>query len=114
MTQLNRRGEIAYLSKYKHQCVRVAMAAVIVMLMRRERYKRRPHHWVLPHIEKHKQQGCYANLVQEIRANDLESFANISRMYPDVFDRILALITPAIKRQDTFSGSASHLGKDLR
>ena len=93
---------MAVLSKYKRQCVRVAMAAVIVMRMRRERNKRRPRRWVLPHIEKHEQQGCYANLVKEIRANDIESFANFSRVYPDVFDKILQLITPAIQRCDTF------------
>ena len=94
---------MAALSKFKRQCLRLSIAAFAVMLIRKKRNKRRrPRRWVLPHIKTHEEQGCWANLVRELRSSDVATFANFSRLYPELFDKILKLITPLIERRNTF------------
>ena len=75
--------------------------------------RRRPRRWVLPHITKHEEQGCYANLVRELRTSDVASFANFSRLYPELFDRILELVTPDIERRNTFFRNCISPGERL-
>ena len=107
-------SQMAALSKFKRQCLRLSIAAFAVMLIRKKRNKRRrPRRWVLPHITKHEEQGCYANLVRELRTSDVASFANFSRLYPELFDRILELVTPDIERRNTFFRNCISPGERL-
>ena len=46
-------------------------------------------------------QFCHMPLLREIRENNPEDFRNFLRMTDPVFDRLLALLTPYISRQDT-------------
>ncbi|XP_070550779.1 uncharacterized protein [Ptychodera flava] len=51
-------------------------------------------------------QGVYANLVQELRAEDPESFRQFHRLDRQSFQDILTMISPYIEKQDTNMRSA--------
>ncbi len=52
-------------------------------------------------LEKHDEHGCFVNLVNELKCEDLSSYKNFLRMTPENFEEILAQITPKIQKQDT-------------
>ena len=54
--------------------------------------------WVKPINQNRPQQGHYKNLLHEMRLTDHEMFFNYTRMTPNVFDDLLRLVGPFLKK----------------
>ena len=68
----------------------------------RRRKKIKPRRWYTrPWILEREQHGHYHNLLQECRLRDMDYYKYLVRMEPEMFDEILARITPRIQKQDT-------------
>ena len=83
---------------------------------RRRRLRRPPSVWVREWLseDRRRQLGHYSTfLTRELRFEDVSAFNNYLRMPPQLFDEILARITPAIERQDTKFRSALPSGLKL-
>ncbi|MCG7911893.1 MAG: transposase family protein [Candidatus Thiodiazotropha taylori] len=83
---------------------------------RRRRLRRPPSVWVREWLseDRRRQLGHYSTfLTRELRFEDVSAFNNYLRMPPQLFDEILARITPAIERQDTKFRSALPPGLKL-
>ena len=66
------------------------------------RRKIRPRRWYIREwIREREQHGHYHILLQQCRLRDKEYFKYLVRMEPEMFDEILARISPRIKKQDT-------------
>ena len=52
-------------------------------------------------MNKRQKQGAYANLVQELRCEDRESFRQFHRVDVDLFNSLLDKLSPFIKKSDT-------------
>ena len=77
---------------------------LFLLLIRRCRRRLRASHrktctkrWIL----RRKQQGAYDNLIQELNAEDPETFRQYHRLDRESFEDILQLISPHISKQDT-------------
>ena len=72
--------------------------------------------WVRNWLSKGRRQqlGHYSTfLIRELRTEDVNAFQNYLRMPPELFDKILERVTPAIVRQDTNMRSALPPGLKL-
>lgn len=58
--------------------------------------------WVRPWIRRRNALGAHHALLSELRNEDQTSFKNFVRMDPEAFDELLELVTPLIKRRDTW------------
>ncbi|XP_053390824.1 uncharacterized protein LOC128553673 [Mercenaria mercenaria] len=79
-------------------CVIMIMSAI--NLQHRDRLRGRQ--WVRPWIARRGQYGAYHALMQELRQEDPRSYKNFVRMDKDTFTELLELVTPLIKKKDTF------------
>ncbi|XP_070550778.1 uncharacterized protein [Ptychodera flava] len=82
---------------------------LLLLLLRRCRRRRRAAcrtTWTRQWIMRRQAQGVYANLVQELRAEDPESFRQFHRLDRQSFQDILTMISPYIEKQDTNMRSA--------
>ncbi|XP_053395798.1 uncharacterized protein LOC123528006 [Mercenaria mercenaria] len=79
-------------------CVIMIMPAI--NLQHRDRVRGRQ--WVGPWIARRGQYGAYHALMQELRQEDPRSYKNFVRMDKDTFTELLELVTPLIKKKDTF------------
>ena len=59
-------------------------------------------YWVKARISRREQLGQYDTLMMELRAEDPEAFINYMRLPMDLYDEVLARITPCITKQDTW------------
>ena len=66
------------------------------------RPSRNRRYWVKPWISRREQLGQYDTLMTERRAEDPEAFINYMRLPMDLYDEVLARITPCITKQDTW------------
>lgn len=69
--------------------------------------------WVQEWVKKRETEGCYAKLLQELRANNPNLFRNFVRMSAEDFDFLLELVTPHIQKQDTAMRKAIPPGERL-
>ena len=58
--------------------------------------------WVKPWIRRRNALGAHHALLSELRNEDQTNFKNFVRMDPAAFDELLELVTPLIKRRDTW------------
>ena len=58
--------------------------------------------WVRPWLLRRPVLGHYDRLLRELRTEDLGSYNNFLRVSPELFDEIVARISPAIEKEDTF------------
>lgn len=57
--------------------------------------------WVKDWVGRRHREGCYAKLLNELRAEEPALYRNFLRMTADQFDNLLVLVSPHIKKQDT-------------
>ncbi len=77
---------------------------LLLLLLKRKRRRLqalRRTTWVKKWIQRRSQQGAYANLVQELDAEEPEKFRQFHRLDRDRFNDILARIEPHITKKDT-------------
>ena len=94
-----------------------AQKALIAILLLRRRQKRTfpinrtiwTRNWILRRPER----GVYANLLQEFRLEDPETFRQFHRLDKDLFQEVLAKVGPAIQREDTLMRSCISPGERL-
>jgi hypothetical protein len=59
-------------------------------------------YWVKPWIYRREQLGQYDTLMRELREEDPEAFINYMRLPMELYDEVLARITPRITKSDTW------------
>ena len=59
-------------------------------------------YWGKPWISRREQLGQYDTLMRELREEDPEAFINYMRLPMELYDEVLARITPRITKQDTW------------
>ena len=63
---------------------------------------RNKRYWVKPWISRRGQLGQYDTLMRELREEDPEAFINYMRLPMELYDEVLARITPLITKEDTW------------
>ena len=83
--------------EYQHQLL-IARRRLL-----RRRRRRAPRWWVRPWLTpaRRLEYGHYNRLMQELRVEDENAFANYVRIPPHMFDELLNRIRPVIQRRDT-------------
>ncbi|XP_041850894.1 uncharacterized protein LOC121646080 [Melanotaenia boesemani] len=77
---------------------------LLLLLLMRSRRRRRSkvrRTWVRSWLQKRTGQGVYANLLQEMRLEDPESFRQYHRLDRESFGRVLEMVGPSIRKVDT-------------
>ncbi|XP_040075461.2 uncharacterized protein LOC115327576 [Ixodes scapularis] len=69
--------------------------------------------WVKPYLRRHREQGCYANLMRELALEDAEAFRSWIRMDTGTFEELLRKVRPLIEKQDTSFREAIPAGERL-
>ncbi|CAN7946872.1 unnamed protein product, partial [Ixodes pacificus] len=69
--------------------------------------------WMRPHLRKHREQGCYENLMRELALEDAESYRSWIRMDTATFEELLGKVRPLIVKQDTPFRQAIPAGERL-
>ncbi|KAG0416984.1 hypothetical protein HPB47_005979 [Ixodes persulcatus] len=69
--------------------------------------------WVKPYLRRHREQGCYANLMRELALEDAEAYRSWIRMDTGTFEELLRKVTPLIMKQDTSFREAIPAGERL-
>lgn len=66
-----------------------------------------------PHLRKHREQGCYENLMRELALEDAESYRSWIRMDTATFEELLGKVRPLIVKRDTPFRQAIPAGERL-
>lgn len=84
-----------------HNNLHLHQLAYVQALIKKRR--RHPRFWVRPWLTATRRlaHGHYHRLMQELRMEDTSSFVNFMRMEPQMFDELVARLSPRISRQDT-------------
>ncbi|CAN7937555.1 unnamed protein product, partial [Ixodes hexagonus] len=69
--------------------------------------------WMRPHLRRHREQGCYENLMRELALQDAESYRSWIRMDTAMFKELLGKVRPLIVKQDTAFQQAIPAGERL-
>lgn len=69
--------------------------------IKQNRSKKKKRLWIRPCIREREIRGEASTLVQEMRLGDLNWYCNYTRMTPNIFERLLHLVGPIIKKQET-------------
>lgn len=92
--------------------VKTAAAVVLVDYWFREKQKKRKRSvWVRKWIERRRDLGAFATLVNELQIEDSQQFRNFIRMSAVELEELLSLVGAKIQKKDTIlreSISASH------
>ena len=75
----------------------------ILLLRRRRRRLRAPNRkkWVRTWVSRRQTHGAFANIVQELNLEDAEKFKQFHRLDRNLFEEVLAMVTPLIEKKDT-------------
>ena len=69
---------------------------------RKKRRRKRRGIWMISWIGRRRQFGMYDQLLVELRNEDQQCFKNFMRMAPEMFDELLARVSPRITKQHTW------------
>lgn len=69
--------------------------------------------WMKNWVGRRDQEGCYAKLLVELRAEEPNLYRNFVRMTSEQFDHLLCLVTPYIQKQDTNMRKSISAGERL-
>lgn len=72
------------------------------MLAARRRVRRRRMFWVKPWLLRRPALGFYDRLMVELRAEDMQQFRKFLRVPAEMYDDLVATLTPYLQGQDTF------------
>ena len=86
---------------YMDQVKTLGFLGQLVLACQRKEMRRRRRFWVRPWIERRLQFGFYHHLMQELRVEDSETFANFLRMPPRIFDELLSMLYDRLLKQTT-------------
>lgn len=75
--------------------------------------RKRRNVWTKDWVVRRKQEGFYAKLFPELRAEEPELYHNFLRMDLEQFEHLLALVTPHIRKQDTNMRESISAGERL-
>ena len=88
--------------KTKTKRDRVVLASLFFLMHQRiKRRKTKRRWWCRPYVADHGARGNFKHLLQRSRIDDPDTFKEFVRLTPDLFDQVLELIEPQIKKQDT-------------
>lgn len=82
-----------------------ALIAVAVKLKKKRRKKSKSV-WVKPWLSRRENLGVETTLLREFRSEDCFEYEKFLRMSPDIFDELLSIVEPTIKKQDTVMRAA--------
>lgn len=66
-----------------------------------------------PYLRRHKEQGCFENLMRELALEDAEAYRSWIRMDTATFEELLGKVRPLITKQDTTFRQAIPAGERL-
>ncbi|XP_028392658.1 protein ANTAGONIST OF LIKE HETEROCHROMATIN PROTEIN 1-like [Dendronephthya gigantea] len=79
----------------------------------RKRKRKRREVWMRSWIGRRRQFGIYDQLLVELRSEDTRCFKNFMRMVPEMFDELLARVSPRITKKHTWYRRPLKLGLNL-
>jgi hypothetical protein len=82
-------------------CVAVGAVAIQRRQLKRLKVARKPRIWVRPWIGRRMDYGFFETLMQELANEDRPGYKNFIRMYPDLFNELVNLVSPLITRKNT-------------
>jgi hypothetical protein len=82
-------------------CLAVGAVAIQKRQMKRLQNARKPRIWVRPWIGRRMDYGFFETLMQELAAEDRPGYKNFIRIYPELFNELVNLVSPLISRQNT-------------
>ena len=81
----------------------LAITNMLLQYRERRRRRRRPRRfWIRPWIQRQKDFGQYDRLMHNLETEDRESFTNILRVPPEMFQELEQRLTPKLTKQDTW------------
>ncbi|KAK9702578.1 hypothetical protein QE152_g29854 [Popillia japonica] len=87
-------------NKSKISCVATAL---ILSLKQKEKKKRR---WMKDWFKKRDETNTHENLLRELKLSEPTDFRNFLRLDGTLFDELLRLVTPEIRKQNTIMRDA--------
>ena len=89
--------------KTKHGKDRIVLAAFALLLRNKIRRRKTRRWWVRPYVADHADHGNFQHFLKKNRYvfRDIDAFKDWVRLTPELFDRVLELITPLIEKEDT-------------
>ena len=79
------------------------LLSILLLRRRRRRRLRAPNRkkWVRTWVSRRQTHGAFANIVQELNLEDAEKFKQFHRLDRNLFEEVLAMVTPLIEKKDT-------------